>query len=36
LNETQAVMPDVMKLVELSKKRQAQAAAAAAAVVQGN
>ncbi|XP_066318364.1 probable glutathione S-transferase GSTU6 [Miscanthus floridulus] len=34
LNETQAVMPDLMKLVELSKKRQAQAAAAAA-VVQG-
>ncbi|OEL21103.1 putative glutathione S-transferase GSTU6 [Dichanthelium oligosanthes] len=35
LNETKAVMPDVEKLVELSKKRQAQADAAAA-VVQGD
>ncbi|CAN6300343.1 unnamed protein product [Urochloa humidicola] len=34
LKETKAVMPDVEKLVELSKKRQAQAGAAAA-VVQG-
>uniref|UniRef100_A0A804RBL0 glutathione transferase n=1 Tax=Zea mays TaxID=4577 RepID=A0A804RBL0_MAIZE len=33
LNETKAVMPDVMKLLEFSKKRQAQADAAAAAVV---
>ena len=35
LDETKAVMPDVKKLVELSKRRQAQADAAAAAL-QGN
>lgn len=35
LDETKAVMPDVKKLVEQSKRRQAQADAAAAAV-QGN
>nr|CAB3500344.1 unnamed protein product [Digitaria exilis] len=35
LEETKGVMPDVEKLVELSKRRQAQADAAAA-VIQGN
>ncbi|KAJ1296515.1 hypothetical protein BS78_01G307100 [Paspalum vaginatum] len=36
LDETKAVMPDVGKLVELSRKRQAQADAAAAAVIRGD
>ncbi|CAL4940280.1 unnamed protein product [Urochloa decumbens] len=36
LDAAKAVMPDVDKLVELAKMRQAQAAAAAAATAQGN
>lgn len=36
LEETKAVMPDVEKLVELSKWRQARADAAAASVIQGS